>query len=136
MATTGYVLAKHFKKHKYTTLESLLPQVFLNNISEMELVKSVLASETRFYVFSHTALSMMQTHLRENSENRMFKTHNMDTAVISRSALYDNKFMIKVRYSRWLGDEEDFICDYITEYYRIDAKTCHVDYIDGESVRD
>jgi hypothetical protein len=134
MAVTEHKLKKHFKTNKYTTLETLLQQ-FINEDSVV--ISRVIVAKDGFYIFSHTAISMMQDHLKKNTDKSSnYNNFKIQTAMIKRSALYNDNYMIKVMYDRWLGDNASFACDYLREWFSIDTETLIVQYADGESNRE
>ena len=95
-------------------------------------------SEKKFYAFSYTDIDTIQKHLKKNTEkSSIFNNYTIQSIIISRFALFNNEYMIKVKYDRWLGDEDDLVCEYIVEYYTIiDEGTLDVEYAKGQTYRE
>lgn len=133
MAVTHHKLTKHFKTNKYSTLEDILP--CLINANRMDIQSSF--PYNTGYVFQYSAIALIQKHLKKNSNaSSKHKDYTIQSIVIRRSPLYDNRLMIKVMYDRWLGFDDDYVCDYIKEFYNINEDTLDVAYSDGEAFRE
>ena len=133
MAATNYKLTKHFKTNKYSTLEDILP-CFIN--ANRLKIKSTFQFSSG-YVFEYSAIALIQKHLKKNSiASSIYNNYTIQSIIIRRSPLYDNRLMIKVMYDRWLGLTIDCVCDYLKEFYNIDEDTLDIAYSDGEAFRE